>query len=143
MSEAELHWLRLRLNGAQRRKAQRGDLHFAAPTGYVWGDGGFEIDPDLAVRRAIGMIFERFATEPTANAVIRWAHREGFRVPTRRSFAPSSRKAHSSSTAQSQSGRIWFSRADPDRKGSPDDHDCSARLPGYHRGCASCALARG
>ncbi len=87
MSEAELHWLRLRLNGAQRRKAQRGELHFAAPTGYVWGDGGFEMDPDLAVQRAMGMIFERFATEPTANAVIRWARREGFRVPTRRSFA--------------------------------------------------------
>lgn len=87
MSEAELHWLRLRLNGAQRRKAQRGKLHFAAPTGYVWGDGGFEMDPDLAVQRAIGMIFERFAAEPTANAVIRWAHREGFRVPTRRNFA--------------------------------------------------------
>jgi DNA invertase Pin-like site-specific DNA recombinase len=87
MSEAELHWLRLRLNGAQRRKAQRGELHFSAPTGYVWGDGGFEMDPDLAVQRAMGMIFERFAAEPTANAVIRWAHREGFRVPTRRSFA--------------------------------------------------------
>ncbi len=87
MSEAELHWLRLRLNGAQRRKAQRGELRFPAPTGYVWGTGGFEQDPDLSVRRAIGMIFERFAVEPTANAVVRWAHREGFRVPTRRSFA--------------------------------------------------------
>jgi DNA invertase Pin-like site-specific DNA recombinase len=87
MSEAELHWLRLRLNGAVRRKAQRGELHFSAPTGFVWRDKGFEIDPDLAVQRAIGMIFERFAAEPTANAVIRWAHREGFRVPTRRSFA--------------------------------------------------------
>jgi len=85
MSEAELHWLRLRLNGAQRRKARRGELRFPAPTGYVWGEGGFETDPDLAVRRAIGMIFERFAAEPTANAVVRWAHREGFRVPTRRS----------------------------------------------------------
>ena len=86
MSEAELHWLRLRLNGAQRRKAQRGEMRFAAPTGYVW-DRRFEMDPDLAVRQAIGIIFERFAAEPTANAVVRWAHREGFRVPTRRSFA--------------------------------------------------------
>ena len=86
MSEAELHWLRLRLNGAQRRKAQRGEMRFAAPTGYVW-DRRFEMDPDLAVRQAIGIIFERFAAEPTANAVVRWTHREGFRVPTRRSFA--------------------------------------------------------
>jgi DNA invertase Pin-like site-specific DNA recombinase len=87
MSEAELHWLRLRLNGAQRRKARRGELRFQAPTGYVWSERGFETDPDLAVRRAMGMLFDRFAAEPTANAVIRWAHREGFRVPTRRSFA--------------------------------------------------------
>jgi DNA invertase Pin-like site-specific DNA recombinase len=87
MSEAELHWLRLRLHGAKRRKAQRGELHFSAPTGFVWGDKGFVMDPDLAVQRAIGMIFERFASEPTANAVIRWAHREGFRVPTRRNFS--------------------------------------------------------
>ena len=86
MSEAELHWLRLRLNRAQRRKAQRGEMRFAAPTGYVW-DRRFEMDPDLAVRQAIGIIFERFAAEPTANAVVRWTHREGFRVPTRRSFA--------------------------------------------------------
>jgi DNA invertase Pin-like site-specific DNA recombinase len=87
MSEAELHWLRLRLNGAVRRKAQRGELHFIAPTGFVWRDKAFEKDPDLAVQRAIGMIFERFAAEPTANAVIRWAHQEGFLVPTRRSFS--------------------------------------------------------
>ena len=46
-----------------------------------------ELDPDLAVRRAMKTIFERFAIEPTANAVVRWARREGFRVPTRRSFA--------------------------------------------------------
>jgi DNA invertase Pin-like site-specific DNA recombinase len=87
MSEAELHWLRLRLNGAQRRKAQRGEMRFLAPTGYVWNGQRFEMDPDLAVRQAMGIIFDRFAAEPTANAVVRWAHREGFRVPTRHSFA--------------------------------------------------------
>jgi hypothetical protein len=45
------------------------------------------MDPDLAVQSAIGTIFECFAAEPTANAVVRWAHQEGFRVPTRRSFS--------------------------------------------------------
>jgi DNA invertase Pin-like site-specific DNA recombinase len=86
MSEAELHWLRLRLTGAQRRKASRGELRFPPPTGYVWGEHGLELDPDQAVRHAITTIFERFAIEPTANAVVRWAAREGFSVPTRRSF---------------------------------------------------------
>jgi len=87
MSEAELHWLKLRLNGAQRRKARRGELRFAAPTGYIWGARGFEMDPDLAVRRALDTIFGRFAVEPTVNALVRWATREGYRVPTRRTFS--------------------------------------------------------
>jgi len=87
MSEAELHWLRLRLTGALRRKASRGELRFLPPTGYVWGEHGLELDPDLAVRHAINAIFERFAIEPTANAVVRWAGREGFSVPTRRAIA--------------------------------------------------------
>ena len=87
MSEAELHWLRLRLTGARRRKASRGELRFLPPTGYVWGERGLELDPDQAVRHAITTIFERFAIEPTTNAVVRWAAGAGFSVPTRRSCA--------------------------------------------------------
>lgn len=87
MSEAELHWLVLRMAGARLRMAKRGALHFPAPTGYVWGEHGFEMDPDEAVCRAIRTIFERFAVEPTAHAVVRWARRAGFTMPTRRSYA--------------------------------------------------------
>lgn len=36
MSEAELHWLGLRLVGALQSKARRGELRVSAPTGYVW-----------------------------------------------------------------------------------------------------------
>jgi hypothetical protein len=35
MSEAELHWLGLRLTGARRNKAHRGALHLRVPTGYT------------------------------------------------------------------------------------------------------------
>ncbi len=87
MSEAELHWLSLRMAGARRSKARRGEYRFPAPTGYIWGGNGFEMDPDLAVRQAIAVAFERFAVEPTLGAVVRWARRTGYRVPTRRSFA--------------------------------------------------------
>lgn len=87
MSEAELHWLSLRLRGAQNSLAKRGELRFAAATGYVWGGHGFEKDPDQAVQSAIGMIFDRFAIEPTAGAVVRWARQTEFRIPIRRSFA--------------------------------------------------------
>lgn len=87
MSEAELHWLSLRLTGARRSKARRGELRQPLPTGYVWGERGIEMDPDEAVRRAIAIVFERFSIEPSAAAVVRWARRTGFRMPTRRGFA--------------------------------------------------------
>ena len=86
MSEAELHWLTLRLRGAQNSLAKRGELRFAAPTGYTWGGHGFEKDPDLAVQSAIGLIFERFRVEPTVGSLVRWARKTHFRIPTRRSF---------------------------------------------------------
>jgi DNA invertase Pin-like site-specific DNA recombinase len=90
MSEAELHWLSLRMTGARRSMARRGELRMPAPTGYVWGDHGFEMDPDQAVQSAIATLFERFAIEPSAGAVVRWAHNTGFLVPSRRNFADGS-----------------------------------------------------
>lgn len=87
MSEAELHWLSLRLVGARRSKARRGELRKPLPTGYVWSDRGIEMDRDEAVRQAISTVFERFAIEPSAGAVVRWARRTGFQIPTRRYFA--------------------------------------------------------
>jgi DNA invertase Pin-like site-specific DNA recombinase len=84
MSEAELHWLRLRLHGARQHKARRGALKLPAPTGYVWGERGFELDPDEAVQRAVRVVFQRYDVEPSAWAVVRWARETGFRVPTRR-----------------------------------------------------------
>ena len=87
MSEAELHWLSLRLRGAQNNLAKRGELRFNPPTGFVWGGHGFEKDPDLAVQSAIGMLFERFEIEPSIGRVVRWARQSGFRIPTRRAYA--------------------------------------------------------
>lgn len=86
MSEAELHWLTLRLRGAQNSLAKRGELGFAAPTGYTWGGHGFEKDPDRAVQSAIGLLFERFQVEPTVGSLVRWARKTGFQIPTRRWF---------------------------------------------------------
>lgn len=84
MSEAELHWLRLRLAGGRLNKARRGELRLSAPAGYVWRDGRFALDPEEAVRSAVRLAFERFSVEPSTCAVVRWAHRTGFKFPTRR-----------------------------------------------------------
>ncbi len=87
MSEAEIHWLRLRLQGARQHKARRGALKMPAPTGYLWGEQGFEMDPDEAVQRAVGVVFQRYDVEPSAWAVVRWARETGFKCPTRRPSA--------------------------------------------------------
>ena len=85
MSEAEIHWLRLRLQGARQHKARRGALKLPAPAGDVWGQRGFGLDPDEAVPRAMRVIFQRYDIEPSGWAVVRWARQTGFTVPTRRS----------------------------------------------------------
>jgi DNA invertase Pin-like site-specific DNA recombinase len=36
MSEAELYWMRLRLEGGRLSKARRGELYFCPPAGYEW-----------------------------------------------------------------------------------------------------------
>lgn len=92
MSEAELHWLRLRLVGGRMNKARRGELQVHPPTGYVWREHGFTLDPDEAVQRAVRLLFERFAVEPTAWAVVRWANEQGVRFPTRRWYADGANK---------------------------------------------------
>jgi DNA invertase Pin-like site-specific DNA recombinase len=83
MSEQELHWLSLRLAGGRLNKARRGESYVTPPTGYVWGGRGLELDPDEAVRRAVEAIFQRFAIEPSARAVLRWAATTGFLMPVR------------------------------------------------------------
>jgi len=84
MSAAELHWMRLRLVGGRLHKARRGELWRHATTGYVWGGKRLEFDPDEAVQRAVRVVFERFAIEPSIGAVARWAQHTGFKFPTRR-----------------------------------------------------------
>lgn len=87
MSEAEIRWLILRLAGSRRRKAQRGELHLSAPTGYVWEQDRFALDPDESVQGAVRTVLQRFEVEPSALAVVRWARQTGFLFPTRRDYA--------------------------------------------------------
>jgi DNA invertase Pin-like site-specific DNA recombinase len=86
MSEAELHWLGLRMMGARRNKARRGEFGFCPPTGYVWTGSGFALDPDESVVRAIRVLFERFRVETSVWALKRWANEQGLAMPTRRMY---------------------------------------------------------
>jgi DNA invertase Pin-like site-specific DNA recombinase len=71
MSEAELHILAGRLQGARRAAAARGELRVPLPVGYVYDDEGrIVLDPDEEVRSAIADVFACFEQTGSAYAVV-------------------------------------------------------------------------
>jgi DNA invertase Pin-like site-specific DNA recombinase len=71
MSEAELHILAGRLQGAKRAAAERGDLRFPLPVGYVRdADGATVIDPDQEVVAAVTDVFAAFQATGSAYGVV-------------------------------------------------------------------------
>ncbi|MGH9188693.1 MAG: recombinase family protein [Acidimicrobiales bacterium] len=71
MSEAELHILSGRLQGAKRAAAARGDLHFPLPVGYVYDDEGATVmDPDDEVQAAVADVFAAFEATGSAYQVV-------------------------------------------------------------------------
>jgi hypothetical protein len=71
MSEAELHLLAGRLQGAKRAAAARGELRFPLPIGYVYDEEGrAAIDPDEEVRSAIADLFAAFEQTGSAYGVV-------------------------------------------------------------------------
>ena len=82
MSEAELHLLAGRLQGAKRAAAERGELRFPLPVGLVYDDEGRTvIDPDEQVRAAVADLFAAF--EQTGSAYGAVGALEGRRFPRR------------------------------------------------------------
>jgi len=71
MSEAELHLLAGRLQGAKRAAAERGELRTPLPIGYVYDDEGQVIrDPDEEVATAIADVFTAFTATGSAYQVV-------------------------------------------------------------------------
>ena len=73
MSEAELHIIKQRMVQGKRNKAQRGELGFSVPIGYVRRPSG-EIcfDPDEQAQQVVKLIFRKFEELGTLNAVLRY-----------------------------------------------------------------------
>lgn len=84
MSEAELHWLRSRLQGGKLEKAHKGALRFRPPTGFVYDALGRLIqDPDEQVQQAVHLVFNLFDQCGSALAVVQHFNTQGLLFPTR------------------------------------------------------------
>jgi DNA invertase Pin-like site-specific DNA recombinase len=84
MSEAELHFIRSRLQGGILSKARRGELQTALPVGLVYDPAGkVSLDPDQGVQRALRHLFCVFERTGSARAVVRAFNDEGLLFPVR------------------------------------------------------------
>lgn len=70
-SEAELHIMASRLQGAKRAAAERGELRLPLPVGYLYDDDGqVIIDPDEEVKAAVADLFGAFEQTGSAYGVV-------------------------------------------------------------------------
>lgn len=84
MSEAELHFIRARLQGGILSKARRGELPMPLPVGLISDPTGkVVLDPDQAVQDALRHLFSTFARTGSARAVVSAFHRDGLLFPSR------------------------------------------------------------
>ena len=73
MSEAELHILKQRMLTGKLNKAQRGELRFDPPIGYLRRPSGeIILDPDEQVQQVVRLIFRKFQEIGTLNGVLRY-----------------------------------------------------------------------
>ena len=84
MSQAELHFLRGRLQGGKLNKAKKGELRSPLPVGFVYDEEGRTVlDPDAEVRHAVTMLFEKFRETGSAYGVVHAFAKEGIQFPKR------------------------------------------------------------
>jgi len=84
MAQAELHFLRGRLQGGKLNKARKGELRFPLPVGLCYDDQGRIVaDADDEVRGAVQLVFTLFRETGSAYAVVRRFAQSGLRFPRR------------------------------------------------------------
>jgi DNA invertase Pin-like site-specific DNA recombinase len=84
MAQAELHFLRQRLQGGKLNKAKKGELHCPLPVGFYYDEQGrIILDPDEEVRGAVHLVFRLFRETGSACAVVRRFRELGLRFPKR------------------------------------------------------------
>ena len=88
MSEAELHFLRSRMNEGRLNKARRGELFNHAPIGYVRVPDGLTLDPDEQAQAVVRLLFDQFDRQGSLHGLLRYLVRHGIRLPVRPHAGP-------------------------------------------------------
>jgi DNA invertase Pin-like site-specific DNA recombinase len=84
MAQAELHFIRARLQGNKLNKAHKGELRFPLPVGYVFDELNCIVkDPDAQVRSSIDLVFDYFQQCGSAYGVVQRFAREKLEFPKR------------------------------------------------------------
>jgi DNA invertase Pin-like site-specific DNA recombinase len=84
ISEAELHFIRARLQGGLLAKAARGELRVRLPVGLAYDQlGNVTLDPDAEVRGAVAHLFKCFEQTGSAHAVVKQFAAERLKFPGR------------------------------------------------------------
>ena len=84
MAQAELHFIRARLQGNKLSKARKGELRFPLPVGYVFDEHNCIVkDPDAQVRSSIELVFDYFQQCGSAYGVVQRFAREKLDFPKR------------------------------------------------------------
>ena len=70
MSEAELHFLRERMQGGLMNKVKRGELRFPIPIGYIHSGEQIIKDPDIEIQKVVELCFDVFRRQGSACRVV-------------------------------------------------------------------------
>lgn len=84
MSQAELHFIRARLEGGKINKARKGELMLHLPVGFCYDEEGqTRLDDDEQVRSAIRLLFKVFKEKGSAYGVTQHFARHKIQFPKR------------------------------------------------------------
>jgi len=94
MSEAELHMLRMRLQGGILNKARRGELQTPLPIGLVHDEltDKVVLDPDKQIQESLQVLFRTFARTGSAVATVKAFRKQNLLFPRRTRVGPSKGK---------------------------------------------------
>ena len=89
MSEAELNFLRSRMNEGRLNEARRGELFNHASIGYVREPGGgLALDPDGHSQQVVRTVFDQFDRQGTLHGLLRYLVHHAIRLPVRPHSGP-------------------------------------------------------